>query len=157
MRDIGKTKVEALSSLIERQTEVKIDAVAEMWDGQPLEGIVISGLDSMAIRKKLWDEGIKRNTKVPLYIDGRMGPELALIYAVRPFDPEDIDLYEEELNTDEEAPELPCTARAIIYNTSMIGALIANLVKKWSTAEEFPRELIFDFKTYSLLPRDIRA
>jgi len=155
-KDIGKPKVEALKSLVEDQTGLSINAIPQMWDGEKLEGLVISGLDSMAIRKRLWEETIKYNPKIPLYVDGRMGGELALIYAVRPLDPEDVKLYEDELNTDEDAPDLPCTARAIIYNTSMIGSLIANLVKKWSSNQEFPRELYFDFVTLSIVARDVR-
>lgn len=156
-KDIGKPKVEALKSLVECQTGVEIEAVPEMWDGQRLSGLVISGLDSMAVRKELWEKTVRYNPKIPLYVDGRMGGEMALIYAVRPLDPEDVKLYEDELNTDEDAPDLPCTAKAIIYNTSMIGSLIANLVKKWSSHQPFPRELYFDFVTLSILPREVRV
>lgn len=155
-QDIGKKKVDALQEHVKRDTGLDIVPVPKFWEGEKLEGLVISGVDSMAVREKIWKEGIKYKN-LPLYIDGRMGAEVALIYAVRPQDPDDIKLYESELNTDEESPEVPCTARAIIYNTKMIGAFIANLVKRWANGEEFPRELIFDFATYTFLTREVRA
>ena len=138
-------------------TGVKIKPVPEMWEGQPLEGLVISGLDSMDVRHKLWHEGIKRNTKVSLYIDGRMGGETILIYSARPIDPDDIEFYESELNTSDDTPDIPCTARAIIYNTGAVGSLIAHQVKLWSKGEEFPREVLFNFPSFTLLPRETRA
>jgi len=54
------------------------------------------------------------------------------------------------LYPDEQAQELPCTARAIIYNTFMIAALISNQVKKFARGEEFPKEIICDMKNLLL-------
>jgi molybdopterin/thiamine biosynthesis adenylyltransferase len=155
--DVGKKKVEALAALTRRQADIDIVPKPEMWTGEEkLEGLVISGLDSMEARKLVWEKGVRYKAN-PLYIDGRMGAETALIYAVRPMDPDDVKLYESELNTDEEAPELPCTARAIIYNTFMIASHIANIYKRFAMGQEFPRETVFDFPSFTWVTREVRT
>jgi len=152
--DVGKPKVVALQEHVRRQTGFSPTPVAKFWDGEKLTGLVVSGLDSMAVRKKLWDS--LKHKSSSLYVDGRMGGEAAIIYAARPMDPDDVKFYESELNTDEDSPDIPCTARAVIYNTSRIGALISNIIKRWSRGEEFPRELIFDFATYYIATRELK-
>lgn len=157
--DSGTLKVEALSSLIRAQLGISPNPIPRMWNGEPLSGLVVAGLDSMAARQKLWFEGVKYHADIPLFIDGRMGAEMGLVYAVRPTDLDDVRFYEAELNSDEEAPSLPCTARAIIYNTSMLGALIGSIVKKWARGQPFPREIVCDLGSpeYMLLTREIRV
>ena len=59
--------------------------------------------------------------------------------------------YEKQLYSDEEAVELPCTARATIYNCFMIAALIANQVKRFAVGEPVWSELIMDLATMYLI------
>ena len=54
-------------------------------------------------------------------------------------------------NHDEAAVDLPCTARAIIYNVFTISGFIANQVKKFAKGEEFHKEIIFDLASMTLL------
>jgi len=148
--DIGRPKVEALSHLVHGFTGTTIRALKERVAGQRLQGIVISGVDTMQSRHYIWERSIKYKPQVPLYIDARMGAEVCRIYSINPVDPDDVRLYEETLYTDEEASEEPCTARAIIYNVFSIAALIANQVKRSVSGEELPKEIIFDLKTLFL-------
>ena len=109
--------------------------------------IMISGVDSMASRVDIWSK-IKFNTRVHLYIDGRMGGQTGMVYALNPCDPEQVKKYEATLNfTDEEAVQEACTNRAIIYNTFMIAALIAHNVRLYAVGEQVPFERLFDFPT----------
>jgi len=119
------------------------------WDGTS-KGVLVSGVDSMAARKEIWDQ-IKMKPAVQLYIDARMGAEVARIHSINPCDPDHIKWYEETLYDDKDAVEEPCTARAIIYNGFMIAAFIAGQVKKFAKHEDLPKEIIFDMKTLILM------
>ncbi|MBI3954364.1 MAG: ThiF family adenylyltransferase [Chloroflexi bacterium] len=149
--DIGRPKVEALAHLVQGFTGTSIRTVQERVAGQRLQGIVISGVDTMSSRHDIWQRSIKYKPQVRLYVDARMGAEVCRIYSINPVDPDDVRLYEETLYTDEEATEEPCTARSIIYNVFGIAALIGNQVKKHAKGEEMAKEIIFDLKTLLLL------
>lgn len=149
--DLGKTKVEALKEICQDYAGVVIEAKPERFNGQQtLSGIVISGVDSMASRKEIWKK-VKYNPSIQLYIEARMGAEVARIYTVRPCDPWEVNWYEMSLYSDEEALEAPCTARAVVYCSFMIAALIANQIKKFARREEVNNEIIFDLVTLTLL------
>ncbi len=151
LADVGRPKVEALAHLVQGFTGTAIRARPERVADQRLQGLVISGVDTMQSRHEIWRRCIKHKPQVRLYIDARMGAEVCRIYSVNPVDPDDIRLYEDTLYTDEEASEEPCTARAIIYNVFSIAALIANQVKKCVKGEDLPKEIIFDLKTLVLM------
>ena len=127
-KDIGQNKSEALLGSLEGMGEEDIIPVQNFWDGEPLEGIVISAVDTMEVRKKIW-ESIKFKPSVPLFIDGRIGGEAIKVLAKRPSDPDDIKEYERSLIKTEGAPELPCTARAVIDVSLVIAGLIVRCVR----------------------------
>lgn len=138
-KDIGKPKVEALQEIIREFTEVPIDAVNERFDGkQALEGIVISSVDSMEVRKLIW-EHVKMNPATPWYIDPRMAAEYALSFVMNPHDTKDITAYENTLYTDANAVEEPCTAKATMYTATMIAGYVAKHVKDIVTAKPYAR------------------
>jgi molybdopterin/thiamine biosynthesis adenylyltransferase len=58
-KDIGKLKVRALADLIHEFTDVRIEAIGKPYTGGVFAGIVISAVDSMQIRKLIWDEHVK--------------------------------------------------------------------------------------------------
>lgn len=62
--------------------------------------------------------------------------------ALRNF-PEDLDQVDHE----------PCTAKAICYNTAVIGGIITSIVKKIIKGEEYPHTFILDLKTYSMIKK----
>mgnify|MGYP000120723582 CR=1 FL=1 len=148
--DLGKAKVEGIASICRNFAGIEVKKVAERFNGHALSGIVVSGVDTMKARKEIW-ERVRWNPSVSLYIEARMGAEVARVHSVRPCDPTSVSWYESTLYDDDSASELPCTARAVIYNVFMIAALVANQVKKFSKGEEFPKEIIFDLKTLTLI------
>ena len=75
------------------------------------------------------------------------------IYTINPLDVDDIKLYEETLFTSNDAVELKCTERAVIYNVFVVAGLLLNQLKKVMLAQEYERELIFDLKTMTFLKR----
>lgn len=151
LEDVGRPKVEALAALLGVLSTCDVTAIAEPFTGGGLDGVVIAAVDTMAARAAIWQEGVRYQAGVELYVDGRMGAEVCRILAVRPTDPEDVRRYEATLHGDDEARSDPCTAQAVIYNVLNVAGLIANVVKRHARGEPLRRELIFDFVTLSLL------
>jgi len=150
VEDVGKAKVDALAEILKIFAGLSPSIRRERVDGQRLMGIVVAGIDSMKARKTLWQKSIRYRASVPLYLDARMGGEVARLYTIRPADPDDVRFYERTLYEDTEAFEPPCTAAAIIYNGFSIAALIASQVKKFLMGEGPRREILFDLKTLTL-------
>lgn len=140
-------KVIALMQLIEEFSECHITPLCQTFDGkQKLSGIVISGVDTMAVRKVIWEK-VKNNIEVPLYIDGRIGGETIEVFTIHPMHLKDIEFYEKWIFPDDKAAELPCTARAIMYTGFLIASFIVSQVAKWLRDESVSRRINFDLKT----------
>jgi len=148
--DIDKSKVEATRDICSDFSGLTINVCKEKFENQTVNGIVISGVDTMKSREIIWKR-MKYNPMVNLYIDARMGAEVCKIHSINPCDPDDIKWYEKTLFPDEKASEEVCTARSVIYNTFTIAGLIASQVKKFARAQPFAREIIFDLRTLTLI------
>jgi tRNA A37 threonylcarbamoyladenosine dehydratase len=151
--DLGKPKVEALKEVVADYAGIDIVAKMERFENQQLSGIVISGVDSMAARKTIWDK-VRYNVSVPMYIEARMGAEVCRIHSVKPLDPTNVRWYESTLYSDDDALDLPCTERAIIYTVFMISGLIVRQVKNFVNNQDVLKEIIFDLVTMSLLTNE---
>lgn len=150
VQDVGKPKVQAIKEICSEFASADIKVKQRKVGGAArLSGLVISGVDSMAARFEIW-KAIKYKTQIPLYIDARMGGEGARIVTCRPYDIDQVAIYEAMLHPDEEAVALPCTGRAIIYNTFSIAALIGNLVKRFTRGEPISQEIVFEYPEYML-------
>lgn len=150
LKDLGRPKVEALAEIVHEFSGTHIIARPEMFTNQSLSGIVISGVHTMTSRRAIW-QAVKYNVNVPLYIDGRMGGQIMKIFTVNPTDPDQVRKYENHLPTDEHVVDLPCTARAIIYNTFVLAGLIANQVKKFIKNEPLEFNITFDLVTMMIV------
>lgn len=148
--DVGRPKVEALMEILEAFTGTRPCPHLHRVEMERLQGIVISGVDSMTTRKNLWWKTIRHRASIPLYLDGRLGAEVCRLYAIRPADPDDVRCYEQTLYDDIQAAPLSCTAAAIIYTGFAIASLIADQVKKFVTGESIAREILYDLKTLTL-------
>lgn len=148
--DVGRPKVEALAEILETFTGIRPRPYQRRLEGERLQGIVITGVDSMVSRKNLWQKTVRHRAGIPLFLDGRLGAEVCRLYAIRPADPDDVRLYERSLYDDSQAAPLPCTAGAIIYTGFAIASLVADQVKKFATGEAVPREILYDLKTLTL-------
>lgn len=127
--DIGKKKVDALRELVHDFTGIEIEAHAEKYEGGMFKGIVISAVDSMAVRKLVWDEHKEFAMGTKLIIDPRMGAEDVLCYAMTPTKLKDITTYEKTLYSDDEAVQERCTAKATMYTATMLSGFVAKIVK----------------------------
>lgn len=150
--DIGISKVEAACAFAQRQeADCKLVPHEEFVTAESsLEGVVISGVDSMKSRMNIW-EAVCWNLDVPFYMDGRIGGEQLQLLTLHPSDPDEIESYEQWLFPDDEAAELPCAARTVIHPpTVLAGLIIANLTLM-SREEAFRKNITVHLKTTDFL------
>ena len=157
IKDIGKSKVEALKDIIKEFTDIDIKIINDKFDFKSYKTITIVAVDSMDLRKDIWNKA-KKNINVDLFIEARMGKELMYIYSFKALDRVATEEYKEFLYSSKEAAQTPCTERSIVYNMNMISGFIANMVKKYANFEEseIPFEIIFDCKTMYYETRFLR-
>lgn len=148
--DVGKPKVEALAAGVRSSAGFDLKARCERYEDQPLEGVVIAAVDSMAVRSKIWEQ-VKLNPSVDLFIDARMGGLVALVQAVRPCDPDDIRRYEARLHGDDAAAQEPCTGRAIVFNTFGVASIISAILRRWWVDGELIPMRTIDWSTLTML------
>lgn len=146
LKDIGKSKVEALQSLVEDFTDVKIEIKNKPYKRGLLNGIVISAVDSMAVRKLIWEQHKERAVGTRIIIDPRMGAEFAMTFAMDPMDPADIASYEKTLYSDKNAERERCTAKSTIYTALLLSGYVAKIVKDVLTSPKYPRIMQWNIK-----------
>jgi len=151
--DIGRAKVNALKDIIEKFSpyrKVNVLVKNEYYNNQNLlNDIVIVCTDNIESRRLVYSKW-KESLFSKFLIDARMGGELMHIYTISKHSPEKhIKDYENSLKIENQP--LPCTARTIVYNISVIGGLIGNIVKKICNNEEYPYHIMFHLKTLELL------
>lgn len=155
INDVGTLKSEALANALEEHTRAEVysfegrvtadEGLVNEDGGQiPLgNGVVISALDSMEARANLWSLVRMRYT-TPLFIDGRLGGQNVVVYAVNPVDLADIKGYEATLHSDEDGLEQPCTGRNVIDVGYTMAALITRLVRGHYADEALPKMVYQD-------------
>lgn len=151
-------KVEALAEIVKEFTGVNMQYETGMYHNQELSDIVVVATDSMSSRKLVWEQ-FKQQSQCKYLVEARMGGELGRIYSIGrqkfangmldlgmlTLGEDDIKFYEDTLYTDDEAAQLRCSERAIIYNVLMIAAFICRSVKGFVRGETVKREMIFNF------------
>lgn len=143
--DIGKKKVVALRDLIFDFTREMIEIVPERYVAQKLSGIVISSVDSMAVRENIWNQ-VKKSLGVSWFIDPRMASEYALNYVMNPKDEADRATYEKTLYSDKDAIAEPCTRKATMYTATMIAGHVAKQVKDVVMDQKYARVTQWDIE-----------
>lgn len=144
---IGGNKTEALADSIAMFASVNdvSEHLHKLEDGIPLNEVVISALDSMAARKALWEQ-VKLKAKCKLFLDGRLGGQHIVLYAVNPINPTDIKGYEATLHSDDEGLDLSCTARSVIDVGFGVGAVIARAVRTFYARSDIPKVTYLDWQ-----------
>jgi hypothetical protein len=137
--DIGSPKVVALQKLISDFTETAIKIHNKPYEKGIFPGIVITAVDSMKVRKLIWDNHKEKAIKTKAIIDPRMSIEDAKLYCMNPMSSKDIASYEKSLYTDEQAVTERCTAKSTIYTAGMISGLVAKTVKDFLVKKPYVR------------------
>lgn len=114
-----------------------------------LNGIVVTGVDSMAARKEIWQAIKKKPWQVPLLIDLRSAGLTTLIITFNPSDPEAAETYEKSfLYTDEESMQLPCGARNVCFISAYFGVEVAHRISLFARGKTSELDEMF------VVPRD---
>lgn len=143
--DVGKPKVEALADRIEEMSGEIITAIPERWKGMKMKGVVVMAVDSMEVRKEIY-EAHKMNLATSWLIDARMGAEVALLYTINPSDPKDQADYEATLYSDKDAVQERCTAKSTTYTAVVLSGLVVKTVRDVLTSGKYLRNLSFSLK-----------
>lgn len=147
MMDIGHGKTTATLSHMESINPNVDVMLMEHYKGQvPLTGIVIVAVDSIEARKEILDHIKKSKVKPSLLIDGRLGGPQLEIYTYKSNEIED---WEKKMY--EGTSSDPCGARYISYMSMLIGALIANQVKRYLNEEDLNRNVIFHMDSLEII------
>jgi len=140
---LGKKKVEALKELIERTVgdwcKVVTHDVDLLNEGIELDDMVVCAVDSLDLRKKLWEENKDR---VKLWVDGRMAITYGVVYGVDITKNSIVKNYSISFDSDENAEESPCNERAIINNAVMISNAMVNCIVAYLKGETVPHFIL---------------
>ena len=144
-QDLYEVKVERVKQYLLDNGATEVEIRQEAFTGQePLSGLVISGVDTMSARKKIWQHVVDGD--VFLYMDGRIGGEHATLLVVEPFNPIQVEWYEKYwLFDDEQAATLPCTARTVVYPAVALGTFMAAYLARWSRGVTPPAQTDINF------------
>lgn len=140
--DIGKPKAVALRELVFNFTDTDIHTINKAWQkGDALQDIVVNASDSMQVRKQLLNAAIEN--KSSWFIDARMGPESAMIYAVDLRDKERVASYRKTLYSDEDAVQERCTAKATIYTANLVSGMVSKIIKNITCKQNYPHTTLW--------------
>lgn len=140
--DIGTNKALALKALIKDFTNVDVQAYPAAWSKEftaQLTGVVVSAVDSMAVRLEIFEAVKAAGMNVKHIIDPRMAAEFLAMYVMNPFDAKDQATYAKTFYTDEAAEQERCTAKATVYTAGLAAGMIAKVVKHLACRQEYPR------------------
>lgn len=153
-RHIGMAKVEAASqTLRELAPWTTVTPVEQQYTGQPLRGIVIAAVDSMASRSAIWKR-VRMNVEVSRFIDTRVGGEFGECFTIRPCHIEDVEMYEGFLFPDAEAFHLPCGAEAIVNTALMMSSIVSSQLVRLTRGESYARRLLFNLARMELISEE---
>jgi hypothetical protein len=149
--DIGKPKVVALQELIHDFTGNTIEIVNDRWNGTILDGIIIAAVDSMEVRKSLFDTHYKKGFNTKLIIDPRMGAETSILASYSPLKIEEGEKYSKTLYSDSEAIQERCTAKSTMYCVLGLSGMVCSLVKAVVTGNDYPRWKVYDIAKFDMV------
>lgn len=152
--DIGKPKVEALGEVIEAFTGIKITPHNEVvTKDTELNGIVFLLVDSMEVRKEIWDGAIKYNLGIELMVETRLAISTGMIYSINPCLPDEIAFWESNWYPDKEAEESACSNRAISPTVSLIASYAVWKLLKFHRGEDINKELVVSMQPPILMSK----
>lgn len=150
-KDIGKRKVLALQELIEDFTGITINAINDRWSGSQIDGIVICAVDSMEVRKQMFNTHARKAFKTSVIIDPRMGAEEAMMFTYSPVNPKEIDEYSRTLYSDSDAIQERCTAKSTMYCALGLSAIICSTIKEITVNNTRPKSVVYDLKSQDMM------
>ncbi|MFA5395905.1 MAG: ThiF family adenylyltransferase [Methanogenium sp.] len=146
IEDIDKNKVDCLEKQLKGvNNSIDVFRHAKKFNGEELiDDVLIVAVDSMKERQRIYNN-IKHGIIYPkVIIDARLGGPQLEIYTCRSL--------EEWNETFSDNPSQdPCGARYICYISMIVGALIANQIKRVLKDESIKRSILFHLDTLQLI------
>ena len=153
-KDIGKYKINAtIKTMSEFNSSIEIIAFNNKVEdvGFPLDAkIVISCVDSMEVRKYIFEES-KKSKGVQLFIDCRMGGLQGQVYLIDMTKKKEIKNYEKSLFSEEEAVPIRCTEKSIIFTVLGIASLVCGQIVKIIQGEKIQNYIVLDYSVPQLI------
>ena len=154
--DIGKPKAETITEILTPYADDRCELIPhaeKVSDSTKLEGVVISGVDSMSSREAIW-QAVQYNVEVPLYMDGRIGGEQLQLLTLNPSDFEEVGFYENWLFDDDDASPLPCAARTVIGPPVVLAGMIITQLTRFARGLPPMRNAMMHVKQFQLVSFD---
>ena len=147
--DVDEFKVVALQRNIEWLTSQKVSINTEKYEKGAYDGIVVCAVDSMEVRKTLWEEH-KNHAGTIALIDPRMSAEFASLYVMKPSRTADHEDYPKTLHSDKDSVQERCTAKATGYTASLLAGLVVKAVKDLVTGTPYARVTLWDIGKHAM-------
>lgn len=150
--DVGKKKTEAAYEILTGQYGFSKKSLTicteKITASTHLDGIIISGVDSMESRAAIWKAIWKNIEFIPLYLDGRLSKEVCELHVVQPALFEAREWYERSLFPDEEGVENPCAQEDTIHPAVGLAAMMFSRITRLAQNELSHYErLEFDYRS----------
>jgi sulfur carrier protein ThiS adenylyltransferase len=144
LRHIGKLKVDALAEQIKALAPgATIRTTAGEYRGEKLDAtILVSAVDSLDIRRDIL-AGLVASNYAPFVIDGRAGGGQVEVHSQ--------EASEWGATIPEQGDTDPCGARFICYASAIVGAFIANQVKRKVLGQPLKARVLFHADTYQVI------
>jgi hypothetical protein len=143
--NIGDNKALATYRMLHKFEDIEVTYHECLWTrSHILNGTVVMAVDSMTARGNIYDK-VAGNRSVHNFIDARMGGQQAEIYAFRNVEDERAK-YCNYLWPEEEASELRCTQKAVMYNVLWISSAVANTLRLMLEYKPYNNIVLMDFE-----------
>lgn len=139
---LGRPKVEALKAVSLDYGDCAIKAENRAWtDGSPETDIVISAVDNMDVRARIF---AYYKSRCSFYIDGRMSSLVCRVFGVQTNSEEQIRHYESTLYPQSEATPERCGEKSIIFTVLSVASQICQQVFLYLNNEYRPTDVNVD-------------
>lgn len=125
-KDLGRPKVAALSDHLFEATGRRPTVHQAFIDGPTdLGNVVFLAVDTMAARKKIFDDCLRLRYATDVVIEVRMGIDELRVYGFSPKDREQVAAWLDSLSDDAETKEAVCRVQTTVGDTASITAGLA--------------------------------
>ena len=114
---MGMQKTDAINKLI---SWVDLDVKNKQYEDEPLNEVVFLLVDSMAERKRIFEQSLKLKINTSLMIETRIGSDTGYVYSINPNNLHDIELWEANYYGDENTETSSCGATLSVGPTNDI-------------------------------------
>ncbi len=141
-REVGQLKAKVVAKELESVSISKISYYGRRFGvTEIIDGLVVSGVDSLESRRVIWKSVMRNRQHVPLYIDGRLSRldgEYFQILVVNPMVDHEVSLYEEWLQGEESETNLPRPTDVVAHTPYVLAGCIGSILVRWKNSEPYP-------------------